>query len=526
MPVSLAEDLDAIAAFSVLDWGDREAIRQGYAATLVKRQSQRPTFDTLFDLYFPRLVGEGVAPTGSDRPGRTEPGADRRASRGRTVARLAPALAEGDDAGAAAARHRGGRPFGAMRGAGRGCPAGRRTRRCSGSRPQTLVDQVVAALLADGRVDDEARRTADRRIGSFAAARRGRRPAPDRCREGSRPRRAGGRPAEHRPARLHLRPQGRPRRDAARDLPAGAAARDPDGPRAPRPRRRGPLDFRRTVRASISTGGVPLTTHHKPKRPHRTELVVLCDVSGSVASFAQFTLMLVYALHEQFGKVRAFTFVDQVHEVTDVFRPGADLGDVMGGLAARTAAGSAWGRTNYGRAFATFADEYADALGPRSSLLILGDARSNYSDLGVDVLRSPAKSPPRVLAQPRAPAALGHRRLRRRPLRLRRPDGRVPQPRPALGLRARPPSAGATRAPTGGRSLHRVIWRTWLVAVAPRRGSRAAAGSPSCSRTDGSVDASDRGRSVDVVAHVVVAATEVSWSSNCTVTCSRLSGLS
>ena len=62
--------------------------------------------------------------------------------------------------------------------------------------------------------------------------------------------------------------------------------------------RRGPLDFRRTVRASISTGGVPLTTHHRPKRPHRTELVVLCDVSGSVANFAQFTLLLVYALRE------------------------------------------------------------------------------------------------------------------------------------------------------------------------------------------------------------------------------------
>ena len=61
VPVSLAEDLDAIAAFSVLDWGDREAIRQGYAATLVKRQAQRPTFETLFDLYFPRLVGDGVS---------------------------------------------------------------------------------------------------------------------------------------------------------------------------------------------------------------------------------------------------------------------------------------------------------------------------------------------------------------------------------------------------------------------------------------------------------------------------------
>jgi uncharacterized protein with von Willebrand factor type A (vWA) domain len=135
-----------------------------------------------------------------------------------------------------------------------------------------------------------------------------------------------------------------------------------------------------------------LTTHHRPKRAHRPELVVLCDVSGSVASFAQFTLMLVYALHEQFGKVRAFTFVDQVHEVTDVFRPGADPGLVMAELASRTQHAAAWGRTNYGRAFTTFAAEHGGALGPRSSLLVLGDARSNYSDLAVDSLREIAGS--------------------------------------------------------------------------------------------------------------------------------------
>ena len=59
LPVSLAEDLDAVAALGVLPWHDRETVRAGYAATVVKRQAQRPTFDTLFDLYFPRLVGEG-----------------------------------------------------------------------------------------------------------------------------------------------------------------------------------------------------------------------------------------------------------------------------------------------------------------------------------------------------------------------------------------------------------------------------------------------------------------------------------
>ena len=155
-------------------------------------------------------------------------------------------------------------------------------------------------------------------------------------------------------------------------------------------RQRGPLDFRRTVRASMSTGGVPLVTHHKPKRPHRTELVVLCDVSGSVANFAQFTLLLVFALRDQFQKVRAFTFIDHVHEVTQHFRPGADVVDVMSELAASTAHAALWGRTNYGRAFTKFTEEHPDALGPKSSLLILGDARSNYSDLALDRLQAMA----------------------------------------------------------------------------------------------------------------------------------------
>jgi len=83
--------------------------------------------------------------------------------------------------------------------------------------------------------------------------------------------------------------------------------------------------------------------------------------------------------------VRAFTFVDQVHEVTDVFRPGADMGDVMGGLAARTAQAALWGRTDYGRAFVTFAEEYEleygtatlevhqDAFAPGERVLIVDD---------------------------------------------------------------------------------------------------------------------------------------------------------
>jgi uncharacterized protein with von Willebrand factor type A (vWA) domain len=114
--------------------------------------------------------------------------------------------------------------------------------------------------------------------------------------------------------------------------------------------------------------------------------VVLCDVSGSVANFAGFTLMLVFALREQFNRVRAFTFVDDIHEVTDRFVPGADPATTMSELAASARYASMWGRTNYGRALTRFHEEHADALTPKTNLLVLGDARSNHSDLALPVV--------------------------------------------------------------------------------------------------------------------------------------------
>jgi uncharacterized protein with von Willebrand factor type A (vWA) domain len=150
---------------------------------------------------------------------------------------------------------------------------------------------------------------------------------------------------------------------------------------------RGQLDFRRTIRASLSTGGVPLETHHRPKRPLKSDLVVLCDVSDSVSSFAQFTLLLVYALREVFTKVRAFAFVDELDEVTRFFVPGGDPLDAVTRLT--TEADVTWllGRTDYGRAFELFAERFPDAIGSRTSLLILGDARSNYGDVALPILR-------------------------------------------------------------------------------------------------------------------------------------------
>ena len=390
LSVSLAEDLDAVSALTALEWGDRRTIRDGYAATLVKKQSQRTTFDALFDLYFPRLVGGGAGTlTGTAADG--EPAAEG-AVRDNAQAlegfrdELADALSDGDrERLERLAVDMVGR-FGAMPGRGPGLSSWSAYTALQRVSPADLVQQLVDALLAGGRLEEEATRVAARRLGGFT-----------RMVEADARRRIAEEKGPDHVANVAVRPSiDRLDFTAARRSDLEEMRRE-IYPLARRlatrltqehhARRRGPLDFRRTVRASISTGGVPLVTHHKPKRPHRTELVVLCDVSGSVANFAQFTLLLVFALRDQFQNLRAFTFIDDVHEVTGHFRPGADVADVMADLAASAAHAALWGRTNYGRALTRFAEEHADALGPKSTLLVLGDARSNYSDLAVPVLR-------------------------------------------------------------------------------------------------------------------------------------------
>ncbi len=389
LSVSLAEDLDAVAALSALQWDRRTTVRDAYAATLVKKQSQRPTFETLFDVYFPALVGEGVGTVDDRSP--DESGAVRDNAQALTDFReqLLEALAADDEERLMRLAVEMVGRFGAMPGRGPGLSSWSAYTALQRVAPSHLVDRIVQSLLAEGRTEDEAARAAGRRVGAFT-----------RQVEADARRRIAEEKGPDHVANVAVKPSiDRLDFTAARKADLEEMRRE-IYPLARRlatrltkeqhARQRGPLDFRRTVRASMSTGGVPLVTHHRPKRPHRTELVVLCDVSGSVANFAQFTLLLVFALRDQFQKVRAFTFIDHVHEVTHHFKPGADVVDVMSDLAASTAHAALWGRTNYGRAFTKFTDEHADALGPKSSLLILGDARSNYSDLALDRLQTMA----------------------------------------------------------------------------------------------------------------------------------------
>jgi uncharacterized protein len=142
--------------------------------------------------------------------------------------------------------------------------------------------------------------------------------------------------------------------------------------------RKGPLDFRSTVRHSLSYGGVPAEPKFKYPRPAKPELMVVADISGSVAAFARFTLMLVYAIQGQFSKVRSFVFIDGIDEVTDYFKGVEDIQDAIHRV--NTEADVVWvdGHSDYGHAFEVFWDRYGKDVGPKTTVLLLGDARNNY----------------------------------------------------------------------------------------------------------------------------------------------------
>ena len=122
--------------------------------------------------------------------------------------------------------------------------------------------------------------------------------------------------------------------------------------------RKGPLDFRNTVRHSLSYGGVPAEPKFKYPRPAKPELMVVADISGSVAAFARFTLMLVYAIQGQFSKVRSFVFIDGIDEVTEYFRATEDIQEAIHRV--NTEADVVWvdGHSDYGHAFEVFWERY------------------------------------------------------------------------------------------------------------------------------------------------------------------------
>ena len=159
-----------------------------------------------------------------------------------------------------------------------------------------------------------------------------------------------------------------------------------------RRKRAGRLDFRRTMRKSLATGGVPAEPQFRHPRPHRPEVWLLCDISGSMATFSRFTLQFTHAMATHFSKLRSFAFVDTIDEVTDFFGPGVDFGSALQRVT--TEAEVVWldGHSDYGNSLETFYSRYGSQLTPRTTVIITGDARNNYRPPRDAVLAEVAKA--------------------------------------------------------------------------------------------------------------------------------------
>nr|WP_280368256.1 VWA domain-containing protein [Nocardia wallacei] len=387
IPVGPSETVDAGQVLTVVDLMDREMLREGLACALVRRAAQRPTFDGMFDLWFPAALGERTGAQEVEIPRKPDGEvdiielrkmlaellvADPTGERARQLQDLAAQMVE---------------QMGQYRSANG--PSFSAYQTLKDLQPELLVSKILAGLAAgmdNSDFDNEvARRTARQRIKDFRGTV-----------ESETRRRVAERIGRERVATYGVQRQAedadflrisenelaelrRGGQRLARVLASRLAARR-------RRSRRGEIDLRKTLRKSMSTGGVPIKLAARKPRPGRPDLVLLCDISGSVAGFSSFTMLLVNALREQFSRVRIFAFVDRVDEVTDLFDQVTPLDQITRRIFTEARVVGIEGHSDYGTALEGFAENFPDAVTSRTSLLILGDARTNYRDPALGTL--------------------------------------------------------------------------------------------------------------------------------------------
>ncbi|HBK06963.1 MAG TPA: VWA containing CoxE family protein [Acetobacteraceae bacterium] len=148
-----------------------------------------------------------------------------------------------------------------------------------------------------------------------------------------------------------------------------------------RRRLRGQLDTRRTLRRNMGWGGIPFITVWKQKRIEKPRVMVLCDVSGSVAAMAQFLLMFMYSINEALSDIRSFAFAGSLIEVSDILEK-----EPVEEAITKIMSLIGFGSSNYGNSFADFEDGWMKYVTNKTTVIILGDARGNRTDPRTDVI--------------------------------------------------------------------------------------------------------------------------------------------
>jgi uncharacterized protein with von Willebrand factor type A (vWA) domain len=159
-----------------------------------------------------------------------------------------------------------------------------------------------------------------------------------------------------------------------------------------RRRLRGQLDIRRTMRRNMGWGGIPFVTVWKQKRIEKPRVMVLCDVSGSVAAMAQFLLMFMYSINEALSDIKSFAFAGSLIEVSDILekKPVEEaIAEIMSTIG--------FGSSNYGNSFADFEDGWMKHVTNKTTVIILGDARGNRTDPRTEIISRLSERSKRII---------------------------------------------------------------------------------------------------------------------------------
>jgi uncharacterized protein with von Willebrand factor type A (vWA) domain len=171
--------------------------------------------------------------------------------------------------------------------------------------------------------------------------------------------------------------------------------------------KRGKLDLHQTLRRNMSHGGIPFELVFKQRKKDRPKLVILCDVSSSVANVSRFMLQFVYQLQEAFTRIRSFVFVSELGEVTQIFQEG-DVNDSIEQALEGGSVINVYTRSNFGHAFHHFWQNFLSAIDNKTTVLVLGDARNNYNDPRAWCLRDIHNKAKNVVwLNPESPSAWG-----------------------------------------------------------------------------------------------------------------------
>ena len=381
--IGTSELLDAFEALREIDWRERSGFQQALSATLAKSPEDRRVFDLVFERFFFRAVESAALEAGIDEAaaagGHDGGAAGRQIDLEELRAQIAQALADGDEA--------------------------------------RMADLARLALAAIGRPGDGSNVVGIdvQRIRRALGLRSD--PQPDY--EPGDPRREGlPREALRRFEAILRReleraqiqrtmalPPSRPLGELDRALPSGPAADlaavhrvvaqlrrrlATSGVERRGARRHDHVDIRRTMRASLQTGGVPVVVKYRPRRPRRPEIYVLCDVSTSVTSASVFFLSVLHALHDSFRRMRSFVFIERISEVTEVFERRRDFKTISEAISSNAGVADVSGYTDYGRVWSEFRVLVEDDLDPRATVIVLGDARTNGRDPRADIFATVA----------------------------------------------------------------------------------------------------------------------------------------